>query len=174
MARSTDRKIAISMVPGLAHASRYRIPLSLSFVAGIQDVPQSKYNAVTTNLTANTIRESFSVLSAVLPIVPTLPTVIQEAFEDALKEAVEAQEDGHFNQLYNALIKEAANRRRLEAELERLCEENAILKEQVRRGTKRPRDEMDGHQQQQQHQDGEGGADQQDKRPRGEDTKTTT
>ncbi|CEM23478.1 unnamed protein product [Vitrella brassicaformis CCMP3155] len=154
-----------------------QVDSSLFFSAAIQDVPQSKYDTIGENLTGDAIRESFSVLPAVLPIVPTLPPEVQEAFEDALKEAVDAQQDDHFKQLYNALInsatQEAADRRRLEAENKQLRERIITLEDQGRRGTKRPREEMDG-QQQQQREECEGGADQQAKRPREEDTKMTT
>mmetsp|Transcript_16309 Transcript_16309/g.46411 ORF Transcript_16309/g.46411 Transcript_16309/m.46411 type:complete len:614 (-) Transcript_16309:449-2290(-) len=177
MARSIHRDIALKLVSCLAHASQYRVPLTLLFASAIQDVGDPEYDRIAPKMTADAIRKSFSVLPALLPILPTLPQAVQTAFEDGLKgalmEAIDTEADDSFKQLYNAFInsatKEAADRRRLEAENERLREENARLKEQDRRGTKRSRDEMDGQQQ-----EGEGGADQQDKRPRGEDTKTTT
>ncbi|CEM19609.1 unnamed protein product [Vitrella brassicaformis CCMP3155] len=165
MARSIHRDIALKLVSCLAHASQYRVPLTLLFASAIQDVGDPEYDRIAPKMTADAIRKSFSVLPALLPILPTLPQAVQTAFEDGLKgalmEAIDTEADDSFKQLYNAFInsatKEAADRRRLEAENERLREENARLKEQDRRGTKRSRDEMDGQQQ-----EGEGGADQQD------------
>ncbi|CEM20263.1 unnamed protein product [Vitrella brassicaformis CCMP3155] len=82
--------------------------------------------------------------SAVLPVVPLLPSAIQTAFRNALKEAVDDQNDDEeaFDYLYKQFIdretrrikKEAAERHRLEAENERLREEIATLKSQECRG----------------------------------------
>ncbi|CEM31908.1 unnamed protein product [Vitrella brassicaformis CCMP3155] len=75
-------------------------------------------------LTAGVIRQSLDHVPGILPLLPALPSAVRSAFKDALRSAVENDDD--FTRLFDALVsreaarnkKEAARRRRLEAEVE--------------------------------------------------------
>ncbi|CEM31879.1 unnamed protein product [Vitrella brassicaformis CCMP3155] len=176
MARSIRREVALYMLTCLAQVRHHRLRLMLCWAAAVGDLPEKHSERIVSKLTTDLIEENPADVAAVLPIIPGLPAPVQTAFEDALKGAVDAQDDECFHQLYDAFVEEAAERQRfevekeqlrqerdqekaarqrLEAEVERLRQEN----DQLRRGTKRPREEMEGHhhqhQRQQQQQEGE-------------------
>jgi len=159
MAKSIRRELAEYLLTNMALAKRHRLPLMLFWAAGIEGL-----SCIRSNKVVSTLQSGFDVsdVPAVLPVIPLLPPAIQTAFKNALREALDDQDEDAFDYLYKQLIdrettrkKEAAERQCLEAEIQRLREENATVKEQERRGTKRPRDEMEGQQQQRQQQEGE-------------------
>ncbi|CEM31877.1 unnamed protein product [Vitrella brassicaformis CCMP3155] len=75
-------------------------------------------------LTAGVIRQSLDHVPGILPLLPALPSAVRSAFEDALRSAIDNDDD--FTRLFDALVsreaalnkKEAARRRRLEAAVE--------------------------------------------------------
>ncbi|CEM01978.1 unnamed protein product [Vitrella brassicaformis CCMP3155] len=161
MAKSIHRDVAKFLITNMTLVQRHRLSLMLYWAAAIEGLSQSRAGQV-----SSALESDFDVkdVPAVLPVVPLLSSAIQTAFKNALKKAVDARDDTAFGELYDQLIscsktcaKEAAERHRLEAENERLRNENATLKEQERRGTERPRDEMEGQQQQQQKGDADRG-----------------
>jgi len=176
MARSIRREVALYMLTCLAQVRHHRLRLMLCWAAAVGDLPEKHSERIVSKLTTDLIEENPADVAAVLPIIPGLPAPVQTAFEDALKGAVDAQDDECFHQLYDAFVEEAAERQRFEVEKEQLRQERDQEKDarqrleakverlrqendQLRRGTKRPREEMEGHhhqhQRQQQQQEGE-------------------
>ncbi|CEM24543.1 unnamed protein product [Vitrella brassicaformis CCMP3155] len=167
MARSIHREVAASMFSFMVAAQHHRLALMLHWAAAVKRLAQLKADIIISQLQGDDaddtddtdfMRENLRDVPAVLPILPILPilpSAVRTEFMAALKEALEPQNEDAFTELCSAFIerettrsnKESADRRRLEAENERLRQEIDVLKEQVRRGTKRPRGEMEGHQQ---------------------------
>ncbi|CEM31951.1 unnamed protein product [Vitrella brassicaformis CCMP3155] len=163
MARSIHREVALHMLVFLVRARDHRLRLMLSWAAAVGDLPEKRCDRIVSRLTTDFIEKNPAEAAAVLPIIPSLPSAVQRAFKDALKGAVAAQDDECFHQLYDALVKEAAARQkaheaerlqlREERDQEAACRqrfeaENEQLRQaidQLRRGTKRPREEMEGH-----------------------------
>ncbi|CEM31909.1 unnamed protein product [Vitrella brassicaformis CCMP3155] len=166
MAKSIHREVAVHMLSWLINALDHRLRLMLCWAAAVGDLPEESCDRIVSTLTTDLIEENLAETAAVLPIIPSLPSAVKTAFEDALKGAVDARDDECFQELYNALVKEAAERQRVEAErgqlrqeidqeaasrqrLEAEVEQLRQEIDQLRRGAEWSRGEMEDQQQQQ-------------------------
>ncbi|CEM02787.1 unnamed protein product [Vitrella brassicaformis CCMP3155] len=125
--------------PSLDRKDGLKETLSSKRLAAIEGLSQYRVDQVSSALQSDFF--DISHVPAVLPVVPLLPSAIQTAFKSALKKAVDAQDEEAFDQLYDHLIerestrkKEAAERHRLEAEIQRLREEIGTLRSRESRG----------------------------------------
>ena len=158
--RSIQREVAGCLVGDLAAVPLHRLPAMLYWAAGINDLSRSRVDQVSSALKSDFDITDVPAVLPVVPLLPSaIQLAFKYALKEALddqnddedafdylyyqfidRETTRNKKVSHHSQLHPVApsvsmwllcAQEAAERRRLEAEIQRLRNENAMLKEQV-------------------------------------------